>query len=195
MAHYPIAVIVGSLRKESLNRKMANALIGIAPPSLDMQIVEIGNLPLYNQDDEANPPPASKAFKERIEKAQAVLFVTPEYNRSVPGVLKNAIDIASRPSGKSAWNSKPAGVVTVSPGAIGGFGANQHLRQSLVFLNMPALQQPEAYIGGAGDLFDAHGNITKDSTKEFLHKFLTAFAQWIERNAAKPAGTEKTKAA
>lgn len=190
-----VAVLVGSLRKDSFNRKMANALIRMAPPSLDMQIVEIGNLPLYNQDEEANPPPASKAFKERIEKAQAVLFVTPEYNRSVPGVLKNAIDIASRPYGKSAWNAKPAGVVTVSPGAIGGFGANQHLRQSLVFLNMPALQQPEAYIGGAGDLFDAQGNVAKDSTKEFLNKFLTAFAQWIERNATKPTGNEKTKAA
>ena len=182
-----VAVLVGSLRRESLNRKMANALRRMAPPSLDLEIVEIGSLPLYNQDDEANPPPASTQFKARIEKAQAVLFVTPEYNRSVPGVLKNAIDIASRPSGKSAWNGKPCAVISVSPGAIGGFGANQHLRQSLVFLNMPALQQPEAYVGGAGDLFDAQGEITKPSTKEFLQKFLAAFAQWIERNAAKPA--------
>jgi len=182
-----IAVIVGSLRKESLNRKMANALAKMAPPSLGLEIVEIGNLPLFNQDDEANPPAASVAFKARIEKAQAVLFVTPEYNRSVPGVLKNAIDVASRPSGKSAWNGKPCAVISVSPGAIGGFGANQHLRQSLVFLNMPALQQPEAYIGGAGDLFDAQGDITKASTKEFLQKFLAAFAQWIELNATKPA--------
>jgi chromate reductase len=156
-----------------------------------MQIVEIGNLPLFNQDEEANPPEASKAFKERIEKAQAVLFVTPEYNRSVPGVLKNAIDIASRPYGKSAWNGKPAAVVSVSPGAIGGFGANQHLRQSLVFLNMPALQQPEAYIGGAGDMFDAQGDITKPATKEFLQKFIAAFAEWIERNAP-PGHTQAT---
>ena len=190
-----VAVLVGSLRKDSLNRKMAKALVAMAPPSLDMQIVEIGNLPLFNQDDEANPPPASKAFKERIENAQAVLFVTPEYNRSVPGVLKNAIDVASRPYGKSAWNGKPAAVVSVSPGAIGGFGANQHLRQSLVFLNMPALQQPEAYIGGAGDMFDAQGGIAKPSTKEFLGKFLAAFAQWIERNAAKPASSGAAKAA
>jgi chromate reductase len=190
-----VAVLVGSLRKESLNRKMANALIRKAPPSLVKQIFDIGNLPLFNQDEEAKPPAASKAYNERIEKAQAALFVTPEYNRSVPGVLKNAIDIASRPYGKSAWNGKPAAVVSVSPGAIGGFGANQHLRQSLVFLNMPALQQPEAYVGGAGDLFDAQGDITKPSTKEFLHKFLAAFAQWIERNASVRATEHPAKVA
>ena len=178
-----VAVLVGSLRRESFNRKMALALARMAPPELALEIVEIGNLPLYNQDEEANPPPASAAFKSRIEKADAVLFVTPEYNRSVPGVLKNAIDIASRPYGKSAWNAKPAAVISVSPGAIGGFGANHALRQSLVFLNMPALQQPEAYIGGAAELFDAHGNVAKDSTREFLHKFLAAFAAWIDRNA------------
>jgi chromate reductase len=110
-----------------------------------------------------------------------VLFVTPEYNRSMPGVLKNAIDIASRPYGKSAWNGKPAGVVSVSPGAIGGFGANHHLRQSLVFLNMPTLQQPEAYVGGAASHFDAEGNLAKEDTKVFLQKFLEAFADWIAR--------------
>jgi chromate reductase len=178
-----VAVLVGSLRRESFNRKMSLALARMAPPELALEIVEIGNLPLYNQDEEANPPPASAAFKSRIQKADAVLFVTPEYNRSVPGVLKNAIDIASRPYGKSAWNAKPAAVISVSPGAIGGFGANHALRQSLVFLNMPALQQPEAYIGGAAELFDAQGNVAKDSTREFLHKFLAAFAAWIDRNA------------
>ncbi|HEY3564249.1 MAG TPA: NAD(P)H-dependent oxidoreductase, partial [Casimicrobiaceae bacterium] len=120
----------------------------------------------------------------RIQRADAVIFVTPEYNRSVPGVLKNAIDIASRPYGKSAWSGKPAAVVTVSPGAIGGFGANHHLRQSLVFLDMPTLQQPEAYIGGAAELFDAQGNLAKESTHEFMKKFLAAFAQWIERTSA-----------
>ena len=146
-----VAVVVGSLRKDSLNRKMAKALAAMAPPTLSLEIVEIGQLPLYNQDDDASPPAASVAFKEKIAGADAVLFITPEYNRSVPGVLKNAIDIASRPYGKSAWDGKPAGVMSVSPGAIGGFGANHHLRQSLVFLNMPALQQPEAYVGGAGD--------------------------------------------
>jgi chromate reductase len=182
-----VAVVVGSLRKDSFNRKLAKALAAMAPASLALEIVELGQLPLYNQDDDAAPPPASVEFKQRIAAADAVLFVTPEYNRSVPGVLKNAIDIASRPYGKSAWDGKPAAVITVSPGAIGGFGANHHLRQSLVFLNMPTLQQPEAYIGGAGDLFDDAGNLKKPETKQFLDKILTAFAAWIERTAKAPA--------
>jgi len=181
-----VAVVVGSLRKDSLNRKMAQALAAIAPPSLSLEIVEIGQLPLYNQDDDTNPPAASVAFKEKIAGADAVLFVTPEYNRGVPGVLKNAIDVASRPYGKSAWKGRPAAVMTVSPGAIGGFGANHHLRQSLVFLDMPALQQPEAYIGGAGELFDESGGLKKPETKKFLDSFLAAFAAWIDRTA-KPA--------
>jgi chromate reductase, NAD(P)H dehydrogenase (quinone) len=176
-----VAVFVGSLRKESFNRKMANALAAMAPAPLKLEIVEIRQLPLYNQDDDSNPPAASAAFKQRVEKADAVLFVTPEYNRSMPGVLKNAIDIASRPYGKSAWNGKPGAVISVSPGAIGGFGANHHLRQSLVFLNVPALQQPEAYIANAAKLFDESGKLTDDSTRDFLQKFLQAFAQWIER--------------
>ena len=176
-----VAVFVGSLRKESFNRKMAKALIAIAPPPLKLEIVEIRELPLYNQDDDANPPAASVAFKQRVQQADAVLFVTPEYNRSVPGVLKNAIDVASRPYGKSAWNGKPGAVISVSPGAIGGFGANHHLRQSLVFLNVPALQMPEAYIGNAAKLFDESGTLIDASAKEFLLKFLQAFAQWIER--------------
>ena len=182
-----VAVVVGSLRKDSLNRKMAAALAAIAPPSLSLEIFEIGQLPLYDQDDDANPPEASVAFKEKIAGADAVLFVTPEYNRSVPGVLKNAIDVGSRPYGKSAWKGKPAAVMTVSPGAIGGFGANHHLRQSLVFLDMPVLQQPEAYIGGAGDLFDESGGVKKPDTKKFLDTFIAAFAQWIERTAKAPA--------
>ena len=182
-----VAVVVGSLRKDSLNRKMATALAAMAPPSLSLEIVEIGQLPLYNQDDDANPPAASVAFKEKIASADAVLFVTPEYNRGVPGVLKNAIDIASRPYGQSAWNGKPAGVISLSPGAIGGFGANHHLRQSLVFLNMPTLQQPEAYIGGAADLFDDSGAIKKPETKQFVDKFLAAFADWVERTGSKAA--------
>ncbi len=182
-----VAVVVGSLRKDSLNRKMAKALAAMAPPTLSLEIVEIGQLPLYNQDDDASPPAASVAFKEKIAGADAVLFITPEYNRSVPGVLKNAIDIASRPYGKSAWDGKPAGVMSVSPGAIGGFGANHHLRQSLVFLNMPALQQPEAYVGGAGDLFDESGGLKKPETRKFLESFLAAFAAWIERTAKAPA--------
>ena len=176
-----VAVIVGSLRKESFNRKMALALAELVPPTLKLEIVEIRNLPLYNQDDDANPPPNSAAFKARIQKADAVLFVTPEYNRSVPGVLKNAIDIASRPYGKSAWDRKPGAVISVSPGAIGGFGANHALRQSLVFLNVPALQQPEAYIGNAATLFDPAGKLINDATREFLQKFGQAYAAWVER--------------
>ena len=182
-----VAVVVGSLRKDSFNRKMAKALAAIAPPSLSLEIVEIGRLPLYNQDDDAAPPAASVEFKEKIGAADAVLFVTPEYNRSVPGVLKNAIDVGSRPYGKSAWKGKPAAVVSVSPGAVGGFGANHHLRQSLVFLDMPALQQPEVYIAGAGDLFDDAGGFKKPETRQFLDKFLAAFAAWIERTAKAPA--------
>ena len=177
-----VAVLVGSLRKESFTRKMAKAAIGLAPASLQLEIVEIGNLPLYNQDEEATPPPPSVAFKERIMRSQAVLFFTPEYNRSMPGALKNAIDVASRPYGKSAWDGKPGGVVSVSPGAIGGFGANHHLRQCLVFLNVPGLQQPEAYIGGVAKSFDEAGNLTNDSTRDFLQKYMQAYAAWVERN-------------
>jgi chromate reductase len=181
-----VVVLVGSLRKESFSRKMANALRKLAPPSLALEIVEIGQLPLYNPDlDEGNPPAEWAAFRARVAKADAALFVTPEYNRSVPGALKNALDVGSRPSGKSAWNAKPCGVVSVSPGHLSAFGANHHLRQSLVFLNMPAMQQPEAYIGGAAALFDAQGKLTNDSTRDFLKKFVDAFAAWAERNAAK----------
>jgi len=181
-----VAVIVGSLRKESFNRKLAQALPALAPPGLDFEIVEIRDLPLYNQDDDAHPPAPSAAFKQKIQAADAVLFVTPEYNRSVPGVLKNAIDIASRPYGQSAWDGKPGAVISVSPGAIGGFGANHHLRQSLTFLNIPVLQQPEAYIGGASDLFDEQGAIRKEDTRAFVGKFLAAFGQWVERHAVSP---------
>jgi chromate reductase len=181
-----VAVVVGSLRKDSLSRKMALALRAMAAAPLTLEIAEIGALPLYNQDDDANPPPASLAFKTHIADADAVLFVTPEYNRSIPGVLKNAIDIASRPSGKSAWNGKPGAIVSLSPGALGAFGANQHLRQSLVFLNVPTLQQPEAYVGGAGDLFDEAGAIRKPDTKLFLERFLAAFEHWIERTGKVP---------
>ena len=180
-----VAILVGSLRKESFNRKLANALIAMAPAPLKLEIIEIRQLPLYNQDDDTNPPAASVAFKARVQKADAVLFLTPEYNRSVPGVLKNAIDIASRPYGKSAWDGKPGAVISLSPGAIGGFGANHHLRQSLVFLNVPAMPQPEAYIGNAAKLFDENGDLTDESVRDFVLRFLQAFAQWIERNIAK----------
>jgi chromate reductase len=177
-----VAVVVGSLSKASLNRKMANALIAVAPASLEAAIVDIGSLPLYTPDFEADPTAAVREFRQRIAATAAVVFVTPEYNRSVPGSLKNAIDVGSRPYGKSVWSGKPAAVISVSPGAIGGFGANHHLRQSLVFLDMPVMQQPEAYIGGAAAMFDDNGVLTNDSTREFLVKFVKAFAQWIERN-------------
>jgi len=178
-----VAVIVGSLRKDSLNRKMAHVLIAMAPAPLKLTIHEIGDLPLFNQDLEADPPASVTAFKQRLVAADAVLFVTPEYNRSVPGALKNAIDVGSRPYGKSSWSGKPGAIVSVSPGALAAFGANHALRQSLVFLNVPTMAQPEAYIGGAAALFDDKGALVNESTREFMQKFLAAFAQWIERNA------------
>jgi chromate reductase len=158
----------------------AKALARLAPDGLEMEIVEIGQLPIYNQDLDEDPPAEWVEFRERIRAADAFLFVTPEYNRSVPAVLKNAIDIGSRPYGKSAWNGKPGAVVSVSPGAIGGFGANQHLRQSMVFLNVPMMQQPEAYIGGAGDIFDDSAQ-PNERTTQFLRKFISAYAAWVER--------------
>jgi chromate reductase len=175
-----VAVVVGSLRKESLNRRMAVSLQSLAPEHLRLQIVEIRDLPLYDQDLDVSPPAQWKTFRDRIRRANAVLFVTPEYNRSIPGPLKNAIDIGSRPYGESAWDAKPAGVVSVSPSALGAFGANHHLRQSLVFLNMPTMQQPEAYIGGAGELFDKDGAIINASTRDFMSAFMTAFSTWID---------------
>ncbi len=175
-----VAIIVGSLRKGSFNRLLANAVIEMAPSELKMEIVEIGDLELYNQDLDEVHTAAWTAFRDKIRAADAVLFFTPEYNRSVPGVLKNAIDVGSRPYGHSVWDRKPGAIVSVSPGAIGGFGANHHLRQSLMFLNVPTMQQPEAYIGGASDLFDAEGKLQKESTKEFMLKFVQAFHAWIE---------------
>lgn len=183
MSH-DIAVIVGSLRKGSLNRKFAQALIEAAPPSLRLEIVEIADLPLYNPDleeDGATPPAAWTAFRERVRRADGVIFVTPEYNRSVPGGLKNAIDVGSRPYGKSVWQGKPAAVISVSTGAVGGFGANHHLRQSLVFLDMPAMQQPEAYIGGGDKLFDECGKLANEGTREFAAKLMRSYADWVER--------------
>lgn len=178
-----IAVLVGSLRKQSLNRKLAHALAELAPPSLKLDVVEIGGLALYNQDEDESPPPSWTAFRERIRASHGVLFVTPEYNRSVPGALKNAIDVGSRPYGRSAWSGKPGAIISVSPGAMGAFGANHHLRQALVFLNVPAMAQPEAYIGGADKLFDADGKLTNDGTRKFLTGFMQAFAAWVEANS------------
>jgi chromate reductase len=177
-----VAVIVGSLRKDSFNRKAAEALVALAPPSLAFYDVAIGDLPLYDQDldDEQRAPEAWTQFRDALRPLDAVLFVTPEYNRSVPGVLKNAIDVGSRPYGQSVWSRKPAAIMSVSPGALGAFGANHHLRQSLVFLDMPVLQQPEAYVGGATRLFDESGALREEGTAKFFKSFIHAFAALIE---------------
>ena len=180
---YNVAVIVGSLRKASLNRRIAHALAELAPAQLELEIVEIGHLPHYNQDADENPPAAFTEFRNRIKAADAVLFATPEYNRSVPGVLKNALDIGSRPYGESAWNGKPGAIVSASIGPLGGFGANHHLRQSLVCLNVPTMAQPEAYLGGADKIFDANGKLTDDRIRTFLAKFIQAYTAWAVAHA------------
>ncbi len=178
-----VVVLAGSLRKTSFNRQAAQALAKLAPEGLTLEMVEIGQLPHYDQDadEEGAPPAAWSQFRDSIKAADAVLFVTPEYNRSVPGVLKNAIDVGSRPPGQSAWAGKPAAVMSLSISAIGAFGANHHLRQSLVFLDMPVLQQPEAYVGQAATLFNADGSIANKETEAFFKRFIDAFAAWIER--------------
>jgi chromate reductase, NAD(P)H dehydrogenase (quinone) len=177
-----VAVIVGSLRKGSINRMVANTLIELAPADLKLGIVEIGQLQLYNQDLDDRPPAEWTAFRERIAGSNAVLFVTPEYNRSIPAALKNALDVGSRPYGKSVWNGKPGAVVSASPSAIGGFGANHHLRQPFVFLNIPAMPQPEVYLGFADKLFDQQGKLINPDTRKFLQGFLQAYAAWVVAN-------------
>lgn len=174
-----VAVVVGSLRKDSVSRKLAKAFAAVSP-SLKFNIVEIGDLPHFDQDLESDPPAQWVRFREEIAAADAVLFVTPEFNRSVPGALKNAIDVGSRPYGSSVWNGKPGAVISLSPGAIGGFGANHHLRQSLVFLNVPLLSQ-EAYISNAFSLFDDTGELVNEGTTEFLRSYGAQFAAWIEK--------------
>ncbi|MBA3645981.1 MAG: NAD(P)H-dependent oxidoreductase [Gemmatimonadaceae bacterium] len=182
---FDVAVLVGSLRKESFNLKLAKAMQQVAPQNLKLEVVEIRELPLYNEDLEADAPAAWTAFRDAIRSKDAVLFLTPEYNRSVPGALKNAIDVGSRPYGKSVFTKKPAAVASLTGGALGAFGANHHLRQSLVFLDMPTLQMPELYLGGAAKMFDADGSFAQDSTKELIVKFLTEFASWIETTRQK----------
>lgn len=181
-----VAVIVGSLRKGSYSRSIALALKDIAAPRLDLEIIEIGDLPLYNQDlDEGTPPAAWQKFRDEVSKVDAVLFVTPEYNRSLPAVLKNAVDVGSRPYGHSVWNEKPAAIVSVSPGGMGAFGANHHLRQSLVFLNMPIMQQPEAYISKVADALDDEGKVKDQHVRDFLKTIADSFAKWIDRTRLK----------
>ena len=183
MSQFTIAVIVGSLRKDSLNRKLASALIKLAPPEFTFKHLEIGDLPPYNQDDDANPAEAVKRLKAELGAAQGVLFFTPEYNRSIPGVLKNALDHASRPYGQNSWASKPAGVMGVSVGAVGTACAQQHLRTILAYLDMPTLGQPEAYIQAKEGLFDAAGDIGTES-KKFMTDWMNLYAQWVKRHAA-----------
>ena len=185
MKKYKIGVIVGSLRKESYNLKTAKALIEMAPESLTFEIIDIANLPMFNEDLEGTPPKEWVTFREQIVASDGILFLTPEYNRSVTGVLKNAIDVGSRPYGQNSWNGKPAGIVSVSIGNISGFGANHHLRQSLVFVNMHTMAQPEAYIGGAGALFDESGKLINNTTEEFLNSYMKAFEKWIQANVQK----------
>jgi len=180
-----VALIVGSLRQGAYSRAIGLELKALAAPGLELELVEIGDLPLYNPDLETDaPPPAWTRFREEVATTQAVLFVTPEYNRSIPGALKNALDVGSRPYGHSIWARKPAAIVSVSPGALAAFGANHHLRQPLVFLGMPTMQQPEAYIGNVADLLDDDGKLKNDDTRKFLKDFMNAFATWIEKNAA-----------
>jgi chromate reductase len=179
---YKIAILVGSLRKDSLNRKIARSICALQDDNLDCSMVEIDDLPLYNQDydDPASTPEQYVRFRDQIRAADGVLFVTPEYNRSVPGVLKNAIDIGSRPYGQSVFDKKPAAIVTASPGAIGGFGANHHLRQSCVFLNMPMMLQPEAYLAHVrDDSFDSDGCLKDGPLKDVVTKVAHAFSDWI----------------
>ena len=183
MAHYQIAVIVGSLRRDSFNGKLASALAKLAPPEFSFKQVQIGDLPLYNQDDDASSAESVKRLKAEIAAAQGVLFVTPEYNRSIPGVLKNAIDHASRPYGQSAWNGKTAGGIGVSGGEMGTALAQQHLRNILAYLNMPTLGQPETFIQAKDGLFDEGGNIGEGSRK-FLQAWMDQYAAWVKRHTA-----------
>jgi NAD(P)H-dependent FMN reductase len=184
---FSVAVIVGSLRTESFSRKIAHALMALAPQSLDCRIVEIGDLPLYNEDLDGKPPESWQRFRAGVRRADAILFVTPEYNRSIPGCLKNATDIGSRPSGENVFDGMPAAVVSVSPYKLGGFGANHVLRQNFVYLNILPMQQPEAYIGGVADLLGKDGTLVNKDTAAFLEGFMAAFLSWITTIRCVPA--------
>ena len=183
MSQYHIAVIVGSLRRDSFNRKLADAVVKLASSEFSFKQVQIGDLPLYNQDDDSSPAESVKRMKAEIAAAQGLLFVTPEYNRSIPGVLKNAIDHASRPYGQSVWAGKPAGILGVSVGAIGTSMAQQHLRNILAYLNVPTLGQPEAFIQAKANLFDQSGNIGTDS-KEFMQAWMDYYLAWVKKFVA-----------
>ena len=178
---YKIAILVGSLRKDSINRKVARSICALRGDNLECSVVEIGDLPLYNEDLDKDPPEQWVRLRDQVRAADGVLFVSPEYNRGVPGVLKNAIDVGSRPYGQSVFDQKPAAIVTASPGSVGGFGSNHQIRQAAVFLNMPVMQQPEAYLGHvSGDSFDADGCLKEGPLKEIVIKLACAFHDWVE---------------
>lgn len=179
MSKKKIAVLIGSLRKESINRKLANEVIRLAPESLELEIVEIGQLPHYNEDLDGNPPSEWVEFRHKIGEADGYLFFTPEYNRSISGVMKNALDVGSRPYGQSKWGGKPGAIVSSSMSPLGGTLANHVLRQSMVFLNIYMMQQPEAYIGSSWQLFDEGNNLKNESTQQFLKSWVDAFAEWV----------------
>ena len=177
---YKIAIIVGSLRKDSLNRRVARSMCALRNDNLDCSMVEVGDLPLYNQDLDNNPPEQWQRFRKQIAEADGVLFCSPEYNRGIPGVLKNAIDVGSRPYGHSVFDRKPGAIITASPGSIGGFGANHQIRQAAVFLNMPIMQQPEAYLGHVSDdSFDDSGCLKEGPLKELITSLAHAFHDWV----------------
>lgn len=180
-----VALISGSLRKESISTKIAKSVGELFPEGYEAQLVEIGNLPLYNEDidTESNVPAEYTSFRNTIKNADAVLFVTPEYNRSISGALKNALDVGSRPYGQSAWDGKPAAIISQSVGNLSGFGANHHLRQSLVFLNMPTVQQPEVYLANSAQLFDENGKLNEGTT-QYLQSFINVFVDLIKRTQA-----------
>lgn len=182
MSQYQIAVLVGSLRQDSINRKLANAIATLAPAEFSFKQLEIGDLPLYNQDDDSNPADSVKRLKAEISAAQGLVFVTPEYNRSIPGVLKNAIDHASRPYGQSVWDGKPAGILGASVGSTGTALAQQHLRNILAYLNVPTLGQPEVYLQIADGYFDEVGNFTSTDTRKFLQNWMAEYVDWVKRH-------------
>jgi chromate reductase, NAD(P)H dehydrogenase (quinone) len=181
-ATFDVVALVGSLRRNSLTRRMTQALAALAPTSLQIEIVAIGDLPLYDQDLEESVPPSWQRFRERVRRCDAVLFATPEYNRSIPGALKNAIDVGSRPPRASVWSGKPAAVASMSPGALGGFGANHHLRQTLVAVGMPALPQPELYLSHVDRVLTPAGEFADAALRKYCAGFLRAFDAWVARN-------------
>src|SRR5438270_5140078 len=179
---YNIVVIAGSLRKDSFSLKIANALAKLAPASLKLEVITPAGISFFNQDLEGAPPADWLAFRDKLQKSDGIIFVTPEYNRAVPGVLKNAIDVASRPYGKSSFNGKPVGIVSNSPGVLGGVSAAMNLKQLLPGITGPIMGQPEIYLVAVGDAFDAEGNLIKEPLQKVMKQYIDAYAAWIEKH-------------